>query len=315
VKRYGLLCFFIVALFMAGTSCDVISNITGQVSSKPVATVTNIHFSTNPNATHVVFDVQVEPNGALPDTSYYVCLLSRDGYYFGSLGGREIVRWTGEELQGSDENERDYYKIKEVEERMTKRFTLGAPLTDKDIVALREDCKIEAEKLAEAYARELWGDLVGGDLVELFKDAGKDPELTQSEINRIFNKHLKLVVVDKEGYLKLEYPDGEILELGVFSGQGSFRTPNFTPNHKWLRITILSPTGCMGEGGLYYSDGRGSQWGTFHVWPDSEDKLFSNRLSVQPGAEYYYTFNIQDDMVWQLKIEESNMDTWIEEMK
>lgn len=305
--------FLILSIPLAG--CDAISEISDGMISNVEAKVTNIHFSTNPRATHVVFDVEVKPNGALPDTSYYVCLLSRDGYYFGSLGGRQIVRWTIEELQGPDENERDYYKIKEAEERMIKRFTLGAPLTDKDVVALREDCKVEAEKLAEAYARELWGDFIEGDLVELFKDAGKDPQLTQSEIDRIFNRHLKLVVVDKEGYLKIEYPDGEIVELGEFSGQGSFKTPNFTPKYEWLRITILSPTGCRGEGGLYYSDGKGSQWGSFHVWPDNEGKLFSIRLPVQPGEEYYYTFNIQDDMIWHLTIEESNMDIWLEEMK
>lgn len=314
VKRF-VSPFALLILLITLVGCDAISEISDKMIFNVEAKVTNIHFSTNPSATHVVFDVEVKPNRALPDTSYYVCLLSRDGYYFGSLGGRQIVRWTREELQGTDENERDYYKIKEAEEKMIKRFTLGAPLTDKDVVALREDCKIEAEKLAEAYARELWKDFIEGDLVEIFKDADKDPELTQSEINRIFNKHLKLVVVDKEGYFKIEYPDGEIVKLGEFSGQGSFKTPNFTPKYEWLRITILSPTGCSGEGGLYYSDGKGSHWGTFHVWPDNEGKLFSIRLSVQPGEEYYYTFNIQDDMIWQLEIEESNMAIWIEEMK
>lgn len=151
--------------------------------------------------------------------------------------------------------------------------------------------------------------------MEFFKRAGKSPELSRSEINRIFNRHLKLVVTDKEGYLKILYPDGEIVEIGEFSGQGSFKTPNFTPKYEWLRITVTSQSGASGNGGLYYSDGRGAQWGTFHVYPSSENKDFRLRLPVQPGEEYYYTFTISDNMDWRLTIEESNMDIWIEEMK
>ncbi|MFC1914780.1 hypothetical protein ACFLWK_00790 [Chloroflexota bacterium] len=310
VKRL-VLAFALIPL-MAFAGCDAISEISNIGPSYGEATVTNIHFSADPRATHVVFDIEVKPNGALPDTRYFAFLLSRDGYYFGS---RENVGWTQEELQGPDESERDYYKIQEAEERMIKRFKLGAPLTDKDVVALQEDCKIEAEKLAEEYARELWDNLLEGDLVELFKSAGKDPNLTKSEINKIFNRHLKIVVTDTEGFLKIEYPDGVIVKLGEFSGQGSFKTPIFSPKYEWLRITILSPTGCQGEGGLYYSDGKGSHYGTFHVWPDIDGKLFSMRLSVRPGEEYYYGFNIQDDMIWQLTIEESNMGWWIEELE
>ena len=306
----------LVTILILGISlvgCDAIGGLSNSIASHVEAKVTNIHFSTNPNATHVVIDVEVIPKNALPDKVYFICLLSRDGYYFGSLGGREMVSWTEEELQGPDENERDYYKIQEAEERKIRRFSLGAPLTDKDVVALQEDCKLEAEKLLEEHARELWQDVVEGDLVEFFIDADKDPDLTQSEINRIFNRHLELVIVDKEGYLEIEYPDGEIVKLGEFSGQGSFRTPKFIPKYEWLRITITSTTGCYGEGGLYHSNGQGAQWGTFNVASNHEGT--PRRLHVEPGKEYYYTFSISDDMVWHLIIEESNMDIWLEEMK
>jgi len=313
--KISLIIILCCAILFVG--CDVIDNAVDNLRTSNINTVkaevTNIIFSTNPKATHAVFDVEVRPNGAQPDRTYFVCLLSRDGYYFESQ--RALVRWTEEELKGADENERDYNIIKQAEERKIKKFTLGAPLNDKAIVALKEDWRKEAERIVEEHARELQADIKAGDLVEFFKDIGEDPELSKGEINRLFNRHLKLVVTDKEGYLKIEYPDGEIVKLGEFSGQGAFKTPNFTPKYQWLRITILSPTGCRGEGGLYYSDGKGSQWGSFHVWPDNEGKLFSIRLPVQPGEEYYYTFNIQDDMVWQLTIEESNMDIWIEEMK
>lgn len=311
MKRCGLLCFFMMVLLMIGTSCDAIGDVANKASSKPVATVTNILFSTNPKATHVVFDVEVKPGDVSPNTTYYVCLLSRDGYFFEYQS--QPVRWTEEELKGAAAGERNYSIIQVAEEKKIKRFTLGAPFTDKDVVALRNDCKLEAEKLAEEYAREIWGDLLDANLVEFFKDAGKEPDFTEKEINTIFNRHMKLVVADKEGYLKIRYPDGEIAKLGSFSGQGSFKTPLFTPKYKWLRITILSPEGCMGEGGLYYSSGQGSQWGTLNIQPNNGGKPV--RMPVQPGKEYYYTFKIPEDINWQLIIEESNMDTWIEEMK
>lgn len=307
--KVGLI--ILVCTLLMLTSCDAISSVSNSPVSLVKAEVANIQFSTNPKATHVVFDIEVTPRGAKADTTYYVCLLSRDGYYFEHQSNP--VRWTEAELQGPDKNERDYSKIKQAEERKIKRFTLGASLNDKDIVALNEDCKLEAERITEKYARELQSALQAGDLVELFKRAGKSPELSRSEINKLFNRHLKLVVTDKEGYLKILYPDGEIVKLGEFSGQGSFKTPNFTPKYKWLRITILSPNGGRGEGGLYYSDGKGSQWGTCNIQSDNEGKPF--RLPVQPGKEYYYTFTIPDDTIWKLIIEESNMGIWIEEMK
>lgn len=311
--RRSIVYFVPLILAVSAVGCDAIGVTTNSMASHVKASVTNIHFSTNPNATHVVIDVEVTPKKAVPDKHYFVCLLSRDGYYYGSLGGREIVSWTKEELEGPAEDERDYYKIQQAEERKCKALSFGAPLSDKDVVALRDDCTIEAERLAEAYARELQQDIREGDLVELFKDAGKEPELTQDRIDELFNRHLKLVIVDKEGYLKIEYPDGEIAPLFEFSGQGSFQAPNFTPKYEWLRITITSSTGCNGEGGLYYSDGRGSQWGTFNVKAGIEGT--PRRMRVQPGEEYYYMFTISDNMDWQLVIEESNMGLWLEEMK
>ena len=305
--------FFIVTiLIVLQLGCDAVKGLSNTLKPYVETKVTNIHFSTNPDATHVVISVQVTPKNVIPGKHYFVCLMSRDDYYFDS---RQIIYWTEEELNNPTPDERDYYKIQEAEERKIKRFTLGAPLTDKDVVALREDCKKEAEKLEERYARELWQDLKEADLVEFFKDAGKDPELTKDEINNIFNRHLKLVTVDKEGYLKIEYPDGEITKIFEFSGNGSFTTPNFIPRYTWLRITITSVSGCNGEGGLYYSDGRGSQWGSFHVKSSTEVTPTPRRLPVEPGKEYYYTFSIADNMDWTLKIEESNMDIWLEEMK
>lgn len=307
--RWKIGFIILLCLLSVLTSCDVVNSVSTSQISGVKAEVANIHFSTNPKATHVVFDVEVMPIRAKADTTYYVCLLSRDGYFFEFQS--KPVRWSEEELQGPDKEERDYYKIKEAEERKIKRFTLGAPLSDKDVVALQEDCKQEAERLAEEYFRELQSDLKVGDLVEFFKDAGKDPKLSREEINRIFNRHLKLVVTDKEGFIKIKYPDGETVLLAAYSGKGSFKTPNFTPKYERLKITLLSPTGCRGEGGVYHADGRGVAWGTLTVKPNNEGKAWSVR--VEPGKEYYYTFDVPDDMTWELTIEESNMDSWVDD--
>lgn len=306
--KIGFMVFVLILFLLAG--CDVISNVGTSQIAGVTAEVTNILFSSNPKATHVVFDVEVTPGvGAKADTAYYVCLLSRDGYYFELQN--QIVKWNEEELQGPDKDERDYNKIKQAEERKIKRFKLGAPLSDKDIVALNEDCKAEAERISEKYARELQSALQAGDLVELFKIAGKSPEMSRSDINKIFNRHLKLVVTDKEGFIKIRYPNGETVLISEYSGKGSFQTPNFTPKYERLKITLLSPIGGQGEQGLYYTDGRFKMKGSLNVKPNNEGKGWS--IDVEPGKEYYYSFTVPDSMTWQLKIEESNMDSWVDD--
>jgi len=308
VKR---LVFFLVflTLLIPLVGCDAIGSVGTSPMTAIKAEVTNILFSSNPKATHVVFDVEVKPNGAKAGVTYYVCLLSRDGYYFELQN--KLVRWTEEELQGPDKDERDYNKIKQAEERQIKRFKLGAPLNDKAIAALNEDCKLEAERIAEEYARELQSAIKAGDLVELFKVAGKGPEVSREEINRIFDRHLKLVVTDKEGFIKIKYPDGETDLLAVYSGKGSFKTPNFTPKYERLKIALLSPTGCRGEGGVYHADGKGVAWGTLTVKPNNEGRTSS--VKAKPGKEYYYSFTVPDDMTWELTIEASNMDSWVDD--
>jgi len=81
MRRKICLIILIYALLLL-TSCDAISGVGNLLASLPKAEVSNIQFSTNPKATHVVFDIEVTPEGAKADTTYYICLLSRDGYYF-----------------------------------------------------------------------------------------------------------------------------------------------------------------------------------------------------------------------------------------
>ena len=310
MKRILLVAMLIIGWLSVLIGCDTISSIGLSQITGVTAEVTNILFSSNPKATRVVFDVEVTPRiGAEADTSYYVCLLSRDGYFFELQN--KIIRWTEEELKSPDKDERDYNIIKQAEERKIKRFNLGAPLNDKDIVALNEDCKLEAERIAEKYAREMQSALQAGDLVELFKVAGKSPEVSRKETNRIFNRHLKLVVTDKEGFIKIKYPDGETIIVGEYSGRGSFQTPNFTPKYDRLKITLLSPTGGRGEGGVYHANSKRGSWGTLTVRPNNEGKAWS--VMIEPGKEYYYSFSVPDDMTWELTIEESNMDSWVDD--
>jgi len=186
---------------------------------------------------------------------------------------------------------------------------MGAPSSDKATVALPQD----SNELAGELQHEQWKYLINGNWLlgeDLPKEANQ--EYIRGRFEQVFDRHFKLVVVDSNGLLKLKYPDGKIVKLGGYSGHGSFRSPNFTPQYDWLRITIVSPTGCSGQGGLYYADGKGSQWGTFNVAANYDRP---RRLPVQPGKEYYYAFTIPDDQSWTLTIEESNMDMWAEEMR
>ena len=236
----------------------------------------------------------------------WLALLSKDGYYFHSQGP---LTWTPEELQLPDASERDYYKIQSMKERRVKNVQMFVPSSDKAAIALLQD----SNKLAAELQQKQWKYLISGDwlLGENLPDEA-DEEYIRDRFEQLFNRYFKLTIVDSAGLLKLKYPDGKIVKLGEYSGHGSFKTPNFTPQYKWLRITFLSPTGASGQGGLYYSDGKGSQWGTFNVKANYDKPM---RLPVQPGKEYYYTFTIPDNVSWKLTIEESNMDIWIEETK
>jgi hypothetical protein len=118
-------------------------------------------------------------------------------------------------------------------------------------------------------------------------------------------------VTDKEGFIKIRYPKGETVILGVYSGKGSFKTPIFSPKYERLKITLLSPTGGQGENGLYYTDGKFKMKGSLNVRPNNEGK--GSSIGVEPGKEYYYSFTVPDNMVWELKIEQSNMDSWVDD--
>lgn len=131
----------------------------------------------------------------------YVILLSRDGHYFSSHGP---LIWTPEELQLPDESERDYYKTQSMMKRRIKSVTLSAPSSDKAVVALLQD----SNELTRELQKKQWKWLIGGEWL-LGEDLPKesDEEYIRSKFEELFNRHFKLVVVEKEQWLKFESLD------------------------------------------------------------------------------------------------------------
>lgn len=124
----------------------------------------------------------------------YVVLLSRDGYYFSSHGP---LTWTPEELQLPDESERDYYKSQSMMKRRTKSVILTAPSSDKAVVALLQD----SNELMKKLEREQWERVAKGDW---FSEKSVP---TWSKLKDLFNKYFKVVIVEKEQWLKLKSLD------------------------------------------------------------------------------------------------------------
>lgn len=286
--------------------CSLISEVSAPTLSIASAEVAEIKFPSSPEATRVLIDVDVKPDRALADTVYYVCMLSRDDYFFGN----KVVKWTSEELEGPDENERDYEKIKRAEERKIKIVTLSVPANDKTLVFLKQDLDLLVEEVAEKYARELQSDLRGGDLVEFLKDLGKDITPSKEETNIVFNRHLKLIVTDKDGLIRLQYPEGETVVLATFSNTGLFKTPTLRPRYERLKITWKPSSDCRYQFGLYKIDGRMVMSGSESV---SANKERVTNINVEAEEGYYFSINVADNISWELKIEESNLPSWAEE--
>ena len=125
----------------------------------------------------------------------YVILLSRDGHYFSSHGP---LTWTPEELQLPDKSERDYYKSQSMRERRIKTVTLSAPSSDTAVVALLQDSKALMKELEQ----EQWEGLVSGDL---FSEV--PGEQIWRKFEGLFNRYFRVVIVDKEQWLKYESLD------------------------------------------------------------------------------------------------------------
>ena len=124
----------------------------------------------------------------------YVVLLSRDGYYFSSHGP---LTWTPEELQLPDESERDYYKSQSMMKRRTKSVILGAPSSDKAVVALLQD----SNELMKKLEREQWERVAKGDW---FSEKNMS---TWNKLKNLFNKYFKVVIVEKDQWLKFQSLD------------------------------------------------------------------------------------------------------------
>jgi hypothetical protein len=128
----------------------------------------------------------------------WLALLSKDGYFFSSEGP---LTWTPEELQLPDPSERDYYKIQSMRERRVKNIKLYVPSSDKAAVALLQDSNILMEELLQKQ----WKWFISGDWLlgeNLPKEA--DEEYIRGEFETLFNRHFRLIIVEKEQLLKLK---------------------------------------------------------------------------------------------------------------
>ena len=288
-----------VSLLFAG--CNFSETQNAPVMGKVNTNVTYI-VDSSPPQTHDVFYVEVTPNNAVAGETYYLCLYSRDGYYFENQFN--VVTWTQDELVDVSQDERNYTVIEEAQERQKRKIEFAAPITDIAVRDFNNDYRTALAEKRENTLRDLQEAYQKGDWVEYDKIGERSLDLTDSELNNIFHRYFKIVVTDKQGFLKILYPEGEIHSILSHSAKGSFDTPVFTPQYEYLIVTISSLTGGKGEGGLYSSDGKLSYGGTLIVQPDGEGK--PHMIHVNPGDEYYYSISVPDEMDWSITIEETN---------
>ncbi len=287
--------------------CGVIdaSMINSLGSSQASAQVVSINPSRLGDV-NVIFYIDVTPTNATPNSSYFVSLVSRDGHFF----DRAIVGWTEAELKGPNEAERDYNKIQQITESRTKHITLGAPISDKDIVLLRKDYQAMLDAKAEESARQIQSDVRRGDLVDVFKHSQQTTAPTTEEINRVVSRYLVIYVTDKQGFYKLRYPDAKINVLATYKGQGISKTAVFTPAYSRLRINWTgSPSGPFKEE-LYTTDGRSVGSARGGAEPKNSH---GTGATVEPGKMYYFVITAPPEMSWEMKVEETNAPVWIDE--
>lgn len=279
------------------SACELI---TTSSASTAETEITGIRFTSSPNETYVIFYIDVTPKYLLADTSYFVVLLSKDEHFFDS----NAISWNTEDLRGADKDERNYWKIREAEERLIKHEKLGAPANDKDIVALQKAYNAMVEEGEERYARELQDYLKEGDLVSFGKAIDNPWKPSKADINRVCNKYIKVRVVDKEGLMKLKYPEGETKLIGTWSGKGPFTTPLFTVSYDRLKTSWIGTPSGRFEYVLYREDDAKSGSTSMSAYPDR--KIHSGQ-SVKSGNRYYIEIMAPVDMQWTFWVEETNL--------
>lgn len=298
-----LLSILIIGILLL-SACDLSTTILkSEKALIAKAEVTDIRFTSHPSETYVTFYIDVTPTHLLADTPYFVVLLAKDDYFFDS----NVISWSTEDLRGAEQDERNYWKIREAEERLIKHVTLGAPANDKDIVALQKAYNAMVKEGTEKYQRKLQDYIQKGDMVS-FGEAIENPwGPSKVDINRVCNKYIGVTVVDKDGLIKLQYPEGETKLIGTWAGQGSFTTPVFTVSYDRLKTSWIGTPSGRFEYVLYNEDGTKSGSTSMSAYPDRKSHSGG---SVRSGNRYYIQITAPEEMQWTFWVEETNLPTW-----
>lgn len=301
VKMKRILLSIVVIGVLLLSACDLSTTILkSEKALIAKAEVTDIRFTSRPSEEYVLFYIDVTPGYLLADSPYFVALLSKDGYFFDS----NVIKWSTEDLRGAEQDERNYWKIQEAEERLIKHERLGAPANDKDIVLLQKAYNSMVEEGTERYQRKLQDYLQKGDMVSFLKEGDNPWEPTKADINRVCSRYIKVMVVDKEGLMKLKYPEGETKLIATYSGKGSFTTPTFTVTYDRLKTSWIGTPSGQFEYKLYTEDG--ARVGALRGSAEPDRKIHSGD-QVKPGHRYYIEIIAPEEMQWTFWVEETNL--------
>ncbi|MCH7606489.1 MAG: hypothetical protein IH962_04975 [Chloroflexi bacterium] len=150
----------------------------------------------------LTFSAQVTPLAVAPDVDYLVVLSAQDGYVYDIVG----VKWSRSDLVGIDPAERSVGKRKVIELRHNRRVEVKAPYDDVSVPPFIEEYNQAFDRFLKAHqsaksrkqaidplAIPLLAALMPGSLESPDQEAS---ETGQSEIERIFNQHFPLELVD-----------------------------------------------------------------------------------------------------------------------
>ena len=150
----------------------------------------------------LTFSAQVTPLAVAPDVDYVVVLRAQDGYVYDIVG----VSWSRSDLVGIDPAERSVGKRKEIELRHNRRVEVKAPYDDVSVPPFIEEYNQAFDGFLKTHqaakSRDIAIDPLAAPLIAaLMPGALASPdqeasEFGESEIERIFNQHFTLELVD-----------------------------------------------------------------------------------------------------------------------
>ncbi len=170
----------------------------------------------------LIFSAQVTPLAVAPDVDYVVVLTANDGHVYDTVK----VKWSRSDLVGIDPAERSVGKRKEIELRHNRRVEVKAPYDDLSVPPFIEEYNQAFDRFSKAHqsanSRDMALDPLAGPLIGALKspygaltpDYFQSPEpqaskFSQGEIERIFNQHFTLELVDARIFAQRTRDSGE----------------------------------------------------------------------------------------------------------